>query len=67
MSAKTLFHRPMQRIILNGDFHAIHRFVLGLERLQWQVTVVQMSIETMPSTPVMGYAQKLRSELILAL
>ncbi|PCJ32734.1 MAG: hypothetical protein COA90_02060 [Gammaproteobacteria bacterium] len=67
MSAGTIFHRPMQRLVLEGDYQAIRAFIHGLEGLDWQVTVVQLRIERMPSTPLRGYAQFLVSELVLAL
>jgi|AZIC01.1.fsa_nt_gi hypothetical protein len=67
MSADTLFHRPMQRLILEGDYQSIRSFIHGLAELQWQVTVVQLKLERLPSTPLRGYAQRLQSELVLAL
>ena len=67
MSADTLFHRPMQRLILVGDYQSIRTFIHGLAELQWQVTVVQLKLERLPSTPLRGHAQMLNSELVLAL
>jgi len=67
MSASTLFHRPMQRLILEGDYQSLRSFIHGLDGLGWQVTVVRFKIEKMPSAPIQGYAQRLQSELVLAL
>lgn len=67
MSAETLFHRPMQRLILEGDYQSIRTFIHGLAELQWQLTVVKLKLERLPSTPLRGYAQMLNSELVLAL
>ncbi|PHS25894.1 MAG: hypothetical protein COA83_04320 [Methylophaga sp.] len=67
MSAKTMFHRPIQRLVLEGDYQSLRAFIHGLEGLEWQVTVVQLNIELMPAAPMRGYAQLLRSELVLAL
>jgi len=67
MSAKTIFHRPIQRLVLEGDYQSLRAFIHGLENLEWQVTVVQLNIESMPALPMRGYAQLLRAELVLAL
>ncbi len=67
MSQKTMFYRPIQRLVLEGDYQQIRSFIHGLENLEWQVTVVQLNIEKMPAAPMRGYAQLLRAELVLAL
>jgi len=67
MSASTLFHRPMQRLILEGDYQSLRSFIHGLDNLGWQVTVVRFKIEKMPMAPMQGFAQRLQSELVLAL
>lgn len=67
MSASTLFHRPMQRLILEGDYQSLRSFIHGLDDLGWQVTVVRFKIEKMPTAPMQGFAQRLQSELVLAL
>lgn len=67
MSVDTLFYRPMQRLVLDGDYIALRQFIHGLDALPWQVTVVRMKIEKLPSVPLRGYAQELKAELVLAL
>jgi len=67
MSLATMFHRPMQRLVLEGDYQSIRAFIHGLDNLEWQVTVVRFNIEKMPTVPLRGYAQVLKSELVLAL
>lgn len=67
MSSKTVFHRPIQRLVLEGDYQSLRAFVHGLDNLQWQVTVVRFNLERMPAAPPRGYAQQLKSELVLAL
>lgn len=67
MSATTVFHRPMQRLELEGDYQSLRAFIHGLAELHWQVTVIQLKLERMPATPLRGYAQALSSELVLAL
>lgn len=67
MSQKTVFHRPIQRLVLEGDYQSLRAFVHGLENLEWQVTVVRFNLEIMPAAPLRGYAQQLKSELVLAL
>ena len=62
-----MFHRPMHRLVLEGDYESLRKFIHGLDDLAWQVTVVRFNIEKMPTAPIRGYAQKLKSELVLAL
>ncbi|PHS29696.1 MAG: hypothetical protein COA95_11425 [Methylophaga sp.] len=67
MSQKTMFYRPMQRLVFEGDYQSLRAFIHGLDALPWQVTVVRLNIERMPAAPIRGYAQLLKSELVLAL
>jgi hypothetical protein len=57
----------MQRLEVEGSFNALQRFIYGLEELPWQVTVLRLRIEKLPMTSPVGYAQLLKSELVLAL
>jgi hypothetical protein len=67
LSSQSVFHRPLQRLVLDGDYHAIRTFIYGLEKLQWQVTPVRASIELLPISPLRGHPQRLKAELVLAL
>ena len=67
MSLTTLFHRPMQRIVIEGNYVSLRNFIHGLDDLSWQVTIVKLNIAKLPSAPLQGRAQILRSELVLAL
>lgn len=67
MSAVTPFHRPMQHLVLNGEYEQIRAFIHGLEGLPWQVTVVRLQVKQLPTSPLRGYAQSLQADLILAL
>lgn len=67
MSPNSLFYRPLQRLELEGDYLAIRTFINELDSLPWQVTVVRMQIASQPITPLRGYAQALKAELVLAL
>jgi hypothetical protein len=67
LSSQSVFHRPLQRLVLDGDYHAIRTFIYGLEKLQWQVTPVRVSIEALPLSPLRGHPQRLKTELVLAL
>lgn len=67
MSVGTLFYRPMQRLVLDGSYNALRQFIYGLDLLPWQVTVVKLKIEKLPTDPLRGYAQELKAELVLAL
>ncbi|MCX4187783.1 hypothetical protein [Methylophaga sp. OBS4] len=67
MSPGTMFHRPMQRLEIDGNYESLRRFIHGLNALPWQVTVVRLKLEKMPTSPPHGYAQILNAELVLAL
>lgn len=67
MAPNTLYHRPLQRIELVGQYRSIREFIQELDNLPWQVTVVRLKIEKQSITPLRGYAQALKAELVLAL
>lgn len=67
MAPNTLYHRPLQRIELVGQYRRIREFIQELDNLPWQVTVIRMKIEKQSITPLRGYAQALKAELVLAL
>ncbi|MDP2561783.1 hypothetical protein [Psychrobium sp. 1_MG-2023] len=67
MAPNTLYYRPLQRVELAGQYRSIRAFIQELDNLPWQVTVVRMKIEKQPITPLRGYAQALKAELVLAL
>ncbi len=67
MSPGTLFYRPMQRIQLEGSYLAIRKFIHGLRKLSYRVTVLKISINKSQNESPVGYSQNLISELVLAL
>ncbi|MBF6649745.1 hypothetical protein [Methylobacter sp. BlB1] len=67
MSPGTVFHRPLQRIELEGSYMAIRQFIHGLDELPYRVTVLRLKIGKAPTLAPAGYPQALVSELVLAL
>lgn len=67
MSPGTMFHRPIQRIELEGSYVAIRKFIHGLDDLPYQVTVLRLKIEKIPALAPAGSPQTLLCELVLAL
>jgi hypothetical protein len=67
MSPGTLFHRPLQRIELEGSYTAIRQFIHGLDGLPYQVTVLRIKIGKTQTLAPAGYPQTLVSEMVLAL
>lgn len=67
MAPGTLLHRPMQQLGMEGDFEGMRNFIQGLDRLPWQVTIVQFKLEAKPVDPPAGMPQRLSANLILAL
>lgn len=67
MAPNTLYYRPLQRIEIAGQYRSIREFIQELDNLPWQVTVVRLKIKKQSITPLRGYAQALKAELVLAL
>lgn len=67
MAPGTPLHRPMQQLGMEGDFEGMRQFIQGLDRLPWQVTIVQFKLEAKPVDPPAGMPQRLSANLILAL
>jgi hypothetical protein len=67
LSPGTMLHRPLQKIQLEGTYQSIQQFIFGLDALPWQVTVIQLQMQKMPTDSPVGYAQLLSADLILAL
>lgn len=67
MSEGTMFYRPMQRYLLEGDYQKILQFVYELENLPWDVTILRLKISKSATTVPFGFAQQLDAELVLAL
>ncbi len=67
MSPNTMFYRPMQRLELEGDYQSLRQFIHGLDDLPWQVTVIRLRLEQLPTSVPAGYPQPLSAELVLAL
>lgn len=67
MAPNSLYSRPLQRIELAGQYRSIRAFIHEIGNLPWQVTVVRLKLEKQPITPLRGYAQALKAELVLAL
>jgi len=67
MAPSTPLQRPMQQLGMEGDFEGMRNFIKGLDRLPWQVTIVQFKLEAKPIDPPAGLPQRLSANLILAL
>lgn len=67
MSEGTMFYRPMQRYVLEGDYQKILQFVYELDNLPWDVTIVRLKINKSATTVPFGIAQQLNAELVLTL
>ncbi len=59
--------RPMQRVVMEGSYAAMMRFIEELKRLDMMVTIVQFQIVPTPQVPRPGYNQRLAATLVLAL
>lgn len=67
MAPGTAFYRPMQQLSMEGDFEGIKNFIRGFDRLPWQVTIVQFTLEAKPVDAPVGLPQRLSATMILAL
>lgn len=67
LSPGSMYHRPLQRLELDGDFLSLRRFIHGLDTLPYQVTVVRLNINKLDVAPLRNMSQLLKTELVLAL
>lgn len=67
MAPGTALERPMLQLGMEGSFDAMRNFIKGLDRMPWQVTIVQFKLEAKPVDPPAGLPQPLSANLILAL
>jgi hypothetical protein len=59
--------RPMQRVVIEGTFAGMMRFIESLKGLDIMVTVVQLQLVPTPQAPPPGYNQSLSATMVLAL
>jgi hypothetical protein len=59
--------RPMQRLVMEGTYAGMMRFIEGLEQLNYMVTIVQFQMAPTQQTPPPGLNQRLTATLVLAL
>jgi hypothetical protein len=59
--------RPMQRVVVEGTFAGMMRFIESLKALDMMVTVVQLQLVPTPQAPPTGYNQGLSATMVLAL
>jgi len=59
--------RPMQRVVMEGTYAGMMRFMEELKRLDMMVTIVQFQIVPTPQAPPPGLNQRLSATLVLAL
>lgn len=59
--------RPMQRVVIEGTFTNMMRFIESLKELDMMVTIVQLQMVPTPQTPPPGYNQGLSVTMVLAL
>ncbi len=59
--------RPIQRVVVEGTYAAMLRFIENIDNMDMMVTIVQLQINPSPQTPPPGYNQLLSATLVLAL
>ena len=59
--------RPLQRLVIEGDFRGLQRFIAGLEQLPWAVSVVKLEVAAIGKEPPPGLPQQLSAILVLVL
>lgn len=67
LAPNSMFHRPLQRVVIDADYTSLRRFIHGLDNLPYRVTVVRINIEKLDYAPLRGMSQLLKTELVLAL
>lgn len=59
--------RPLQQLVIEGDFAGLRNFLAGLEQLPWLVTVVKMDVTVSGKEPPPGLPQPLTATLVISL
>lgn len=59
--------RPMQRVVMEGTYAGLMRFMEDLSQMDMMVTIVQFQMTPTPQTPPPGYNQRLSATMVLAL
>lgn len=59
--------RPMQRLVMEGTYAGMMRFIEELKRMEMMVTIVQFQMTPTPQAPPPGLNQRLSATLVLAL
>lgn len=59
--------RPMQRVVIEGTYAGMMRFIESLKQLDMMVTIVQLQMVPTPQTPPPGHNQALSATMVLAL
>jgi len=58
--------RPMQRLMMEGSYASLMRFIEEIKRMDMMVTIVQFQIVPTPQVAPPGYNQRLSATLVLA-
>lgn len=67
MAVNGPMERPMQRLVMEGTYAGMKRFIDGLEQLDKLVTIVQFQMAPTQQTPPPGLNQRLTATFVLAL
>lgn len=62
-----LYQRPMRTLVVEGEYHALRRFLVGLGELEQRVVVLEFSLEAMPDTNDESSIPWIRSSVLVAL
>lgn len=67
IASATSDKRPLQRLVIEGDFRGLQRFIAELEQLPWAVSVVKLDVASIGKEPPPGLPQQLSAILVLVL
>jgi hypothetical protein len=67
MAVNAPMERPMQRIVMEGTYAGMMRFISGLAQMNFMVTIVQFQLMPTAQTPPPGHNQRITMTLVLAL
>lgn len=59
--------RPIQRVVIEGNYAGMLRFIEALQHMDMMVTIAQLQINPTPQTPPPGFNQILSATMVLAL
>lgn len=67
MSGNESLKRPLQRLVIEGSYRGLQRFIEDIEQLPWMVAVLKLDVAATGKEPPPGLPQPITATLVLSL